>query len=153
MELKLKPLKNLSFNSGFTIQSSKYEEPQEDFNEKRFYRSPNQYGFFACEWDFYKNLCLSATGTYTGSMLVTYYGTGNPDGELRESDNFFDAGVKLSYTLKLNGSSVQLLGGIKNIFNSYQNDFDISVNRDPACIYGPVSSRAIYFGIKFGDVL
>ena len=96
---------------------------------------------------------MPTTGNYTGSMLVPYFGTENPDGELRESGSFFDLGAKLSYKVKLNGASVEFSGGIKNIFNSYQNDFDIGIDRDPAYIYGPLSPRTIYFGIKFGNLL
>jgi outer membrane receptor for ferrienterochelin and colicins len=153
MELRLKPLKKVSFTSGLTIQTSKFNDPDEDFNEKRFFRTPDQYGFFALDWDFYKNFCFSTTGNYTGSMLVPYFGTENPDGELRESDRFFDLGAKLSYIVKLNGASIEFSSGIKNIFDSYQNDFDSSIDRDPAYIYGPLSPRTIYFGIKFGNLL
>lgn len=152
-ELKLRPLKNFLFNSGFTIQTSEFERSQEDFNEKRFFRTPDKYGFFALDWDLDKNFCLSTTGSYTGSMLVPYFGTENPAGELRESDDFFDLGVKLSYSINLNGASVEFSGGIKNIFNSYQNDFDIGEERDPAYIYGPLLPRTIYIGIKFGNLL
>ncbi len=153
MELKLKPLKNFSFSSGFTVQTSRYEEPQEDFSEKKFFRTPEQYGFFALDWDFVKNFSLSTTGSYTGKMLVPYFGTENTEGELRESDSFFDLGAKLSYKVKLNGTSVEFSGGIKNMFNSYQNDFDIGEDRDPAYIYGPSIPRTLYFGIKFGNLL
>ena len=153
MELKLKPLKDFSLTSGFTLQTSMFNNPEEEFNEKRFFRTPNQYGFFAIDWDFYKNFLLSTTGNYTGSMLVPYFGTENPDGELRESGSFFDLGAKLSYKVKLNGASVEFSGGIKNISNSYQNDFDIGIDRDPAYIYGPLSPRTIYFGIKIGNIL
>jgi len=152
VELKLKPLKDFSFTSGFTIQSSKYDEVHE-FEEKRFFRTPNQYGFFAIDWDFYKKFCLSATGNYTGHMLVPYFGTENPNGELRTSERFFDLGAKLTYTVKLNGASVQFSSGIKNIFNAYQSDFDEGIDRDPAYMYGPVSPRTIYFGIKVGNFL
>lgn len=153
MELKIKLLNDFSFTSGFTIQTSSFEKPQEAFNEKRFLRTPNKYGFFAIDWDFHKDFCLSTTGNYTGSMLVPYFGTENPDGELRETDNFFDLGGKLSYKVKLNGASVEFSGGIKNIFNSYQNDYDIGIDRDPAYIYGPLSPRTIYLGIRFGNFL
>ncbi len=152
MELKLKPLKDFSLTSGFTLQTSEYDVAQE-FDEKRFFRTPNQYGFFAIDWDFYKKFCLSATGNYTGSMLVPYFGTENPDGELRKSESFFDLGTKLSYKVKLNGASVEFSGGIKNIFNAYQSDFDKGIDRDPAYMYGPVSPRTIYFGIKIGNLL
>jgi len=152
MELKVKPFPEFTFSSGFTIQKSEFEK-QQDFHEKRFFRTPNQYGYFSLNWDFYKSFSLSTTGIYTGKMLVPYFGTENPDGELRESDRFFDLGAKLSYTTKLNGASVEFSGGIRNIFNSYQNDFDASEDRDPAYIYGPLSPRTLYLGIRFGNIL
>ncbi len=160
VELRLKPKGNFSFTSGLTFQKSEYEEEQEDFPEKRFFRTPDNYGFFAIDWDFAKNFCFSATGNYTGSMLVPYFGTqcktdeeGEPIGELKESDSFFDFGAKLSYTMKLSGASMELSAGVKNLFNAYQDDFDVSEDRDPAYIYGPVNPRTIYFSIKFGNIL
>ena len=39
--------------------------------------------------------------------------------------------------------------GVKNIFNAYQNDFDIGKNRDSNYIYGPSQPRTIYIGIKY----
>lgn len=153
MELKLKPLRNFEFSSGFTLQNSRFETAQIDFNERNFYRTPEKYGFFAIDWDFIDKFCLSTTANYTGSMLVPYFGTANPDGELRTSGNFFDLGARLTYTVKLNGASVQFLAGIKNVFNSYQSDFDRGIYRDPAYVYGPLSPRTIYFGIKFGNLL
>lgn len=152
-ELKLKPLKAFSLTSGFTLQTSKFENPQDNFNEKRFFRTPNSYGFVAMDWDFYSKFCLSATGNYTGTMLVPYFGPENPDGELRKSERFFDLGAKISYLVKLNGASVEFSGGVKNIFNAYQNDFDKGIDRDPAYIYGPTSPRTIYVGIIFGNLL
>lgn len=154
IELKLKPSKSFAFNTGFTLQSSRYDVAQE-FNEKRFFRTPNHYGFFAVDADFTKNLCLSVTGNYTGSMLVPYFGPKtDPDlGELHTSDDFFDMGMKLSYTIKLSSASIEWFGGIKNIFNAYQSDFDSGVDRDPAYIYGPLSPRTIYCGIKIGNLL
>ena len=109
----------------------------------------------AVDWDFARNICFSATGNYTGSMLVPYFGTEtNPEiGELRKSEDFFDLGLKLRYTIKLNGANLQSFGGIKNIFNSYQNDFDTGADRDPAYMYGPVSPRTIYFGVKIGNIM
>ncbi len=156
MELRLKPLKNFEMSSGFTIQTSEYEDEQ-DWGDKKFLRTPNQYGFFTIDWDFNKKFCLSTTGNYTGTMKVLYEGienkTGLDENGLLDSDSFFDLGAKLSYTVKLNGASVQFFGGIKNIFNSYQEDFDSGIDRDPAFIYGPVNPRTIYFGIKFGNII
>ena len=152
IELKAKPLREFSFTSGFTIQSSKYDIEQE-FDTRDFFRTPSDYGYFNLDWDFIKNICLSVTGTYTGKMLVPYFGPlTDPDiGELRKSDPFFDLGSKIHYNIKLNGLTLQVFSGIKNIFNSFQSDFDSGIERDPAYMYGPVSPRTIYFGIKIGN--
>lgn len=152
IELKIKPLRDFSFTSGFTIQSSKYDIEQE-FDTRDFFRTPSDYGYFNLDWDFVKNICLSVTGTYTGKMLVPYFGPlTDPDiGELRKSDPFFDQGSKIHYNIKLNGAILQVFTGVKNIFNSFQSDFDSGIDRDPAYMYGPVSPRTIYFGIKIGN--
>ncbi|MBK8883912.1 MAG: TonB-dependent receptor [Bacteroidales bacterium] len=153
-ELKLKPLKDFSLTSGFTVQSSKYDAEQQ-FDTKEFFRTPSNYGYFNMDWDFAKDVCLSLTGTYTGRMLVPYFGPlTDPDtGELINSDTFFDMGSKIQYNFKINGATIQLFTGIKNIFNSYQSDFDSGMDRDPSYIYGPVLPRTIYFGIKIGNKL
>lgn len=152
MEFKLRPSRDFALTSGLTLQTSEYEEPQE-FDETHFFRSPGSYAFLAMDWDFARRFCLSGTGNYTGKMLVPYFGTENPEGELRTSEAFFDLGLKLAYTVKLNGASVEFSGGIKNILNSYQDDFDYGINRDPAYIYGPLNPRTIFVGIRFGNLL
>lgn len=88
-------------------------------------------------------------------MLVPYFGTQTDTdvGELRESDPFFDLGIKLFYNMKLNGVTLQWFGGVKNILNAYQSDFDSGIDRDPAYMYGPNSPCAIYFGIRIGNML
>jgi outer membrane receptor for ferrienterochelin and colicins len=152
IELKINPLTHLEVSSGMTLQSSAYEKPQE-FGETRFFRSPASYGYFAVDLDLTDNLCLTFTGLYTGKMLIPYFGpaTDPVSGELRTSDTFFDLGVKISYDIRLNGSTLQLITGLKNIFNSYQSDFDSGINRDPSYIYGPISPRMVYAGIMIGN--
>jgi outer membrane receptor for ferrienterochelin and colicins len=154
IELKFKPLSDFLVTSGFTLQSSRYDDTQE-FNSREFFRTPSDYGYFNLDWDFVRNICFSATGIYTGRMLVPYFGplTDPDNGELRRSDPFFDLGGRISYNIKINGATLQFYTGMKNIFNSYQSDFDSGINRDPAYIYGPVSPRTVYFGIKIGNKL
>jgi outer membrane receptor for ferrienterochelin and colicins len=41
-------------------------------------------------------------------------------------------------------------GGVKNIFNSYQDDFDTGPTRDSNYIYGPGTPRTYFIGLKFG---
>ena len=155
LELNYVPSPDLKLNAGFTFQKSKYEEAQE-FDEKNFFRTPENYGFFTIDWEASDSWCIIGTGTYTGKMLVPYFGTtiSNPDeGELRTSETFFDAGLKITKTLNIAQNNLEISGGIKNIFNSYQEDFDTGIDRDPAYIYGPMTPRTIYFGLKFGNIL
>lgn len=155
VELNVVPLKAISFVAGFTMQQSKYEEAQE-FDEKFFFRTPDNYGYFTFDWVPSKKWGFSATGNYTGSMLIPYFGMqiAEPEvGELRESESFFDLGLKVRHNIKLNGATLQLFAGIKNMFNSYQRDFDSGIDRDPGYIYGPMEPRTIYFGLKVGNFL
>ena len=154
MELKLIPGRTFSLTSGFTLQSSRYDEEQE-FDEKRFFRTPGNYGYYLINWDITGNFRLSSTGNYTGKMLVPYFGqeTDPDEGELRRSETFFELGLKADYTFRLNGASLQISGGVRNIFNSYQSDFDSGIDRDPAYMYGPSAPRTIYLGFRFGNLL
>ncbi|MEA1887817.1 MAG: TonB-dependent receptor [Bacteroidota bacterium] len=153
LEFKLRNTGSFVLTSGFTLQSGKYDDVQE-FNTRKFFRSPASYGFLTVDWDFAENCSFAVSGTYTGKMQVPYFGPDtDPDtGELRESGSFFDLGSKLRYNIQLNGTHIQLFGGVKNIFNSYQSDFDSGINRDPSYIYGPLFPRTLYFGIKFGNL-
>ncbi|HDQ16291.1 MAG TPA: TonB-dependent receptor, partial [Bacteroidetes bacterium] len=155
LDLAIAPSAELVLKTGFTIQSSEYEEAVE-FDETSFFRTPSQYGFMNFDWRISQKWSFSSSLNYTGKMLVPYFGTElavPEEGELRESKPFYDAGVKISYTVRLNGAKLQLFAGLKNIFNSYQNDFDFGIERDPGYIYGPMQPRTIYFGLRFGNLL
>ena len=89
-------------------------------------------------------------------MLVPYFGLQIPnpsEGELRETERFFDFGLKVSYDIKLNGTTLQLFTGVKNLFNSFQSDYDSGIYRDPGYIYGPMNPRTVYFGLKIGNFI
>jgi outer membrane receptor for ferrienterochelin and colicins len=155
LELNIASMKGLNIESGFTAQISRYDNPQE-FNSDKMLRTPSTYGYITVRSNPTQKISLSATGNYTGTMLIPYFGLNQPDpaeGELRKSDPFFDTGIKGSYTIKINGASLQLYTGIKNIFNSYQSDAERGVTRDPGYMYGPGNPRVIYFGMKIGNIL
>jgi len=155
LELNIVPGEVFTFKSGYTIQSSKYDDAQE-FGEKKFFRAPDSYGYFTLDCQPAEHLGISSTANYTGKMYVPYFGIQQAEpeaGELRRSDRFFDLGLKIRYDMKLNGATLQVFGGVKNIFNSYQNDFDEGIDRDPGYIYGPALPRTIYLGIRIGNML
>jgi outer membrane receptor for ferrienterochelin and colicins len=156
LEFNASPSNRWQMQSGFTLQKALFEEEQE-FNEKRFFRSPDNYGYLSLNYSPSLKLNLSATGNYTGPMLVPYFGPelAEPEeGELRTSKSFFDAGIKAAYTFRISESlKLEWNAGIKNILNSYQNDFDAGIDRDPAYIYGPSAPRTIYMGVRIGSLL
>ncbi|NOY95888.1 MAG: TonB-dependent receptor, partial [Chlorobi bacterium] len=156
LEFNASPSGNLQFQTGFTFQRSKFEEEQE-FHEKKFFRSPDEYGYISLSYSPPHLFNIALTGNYTGPMLVPYFGSKlvNPaEGTLVKTKAFFDTGLKLSYDVRVTSQmTMELNGGVKNIFNAYQDDFDTGINRDPAYIYGPVSPRTIYFGVKFGSFI
>jgi outer membrane receptor for ferrienterochelin and colicins len=150
IELNLKPGQDFTLSSGMTVQRSRFDDPQE-LDEKKFLRTPDLYGFALADWDFADGFCLSANLTYTGKMLVPYFGPLLPvpeDGTIIKTDDFFDLGAKLAYEFNLGTSKMTISAGVKNIFNSYQKDFDKGEYRDPSFIYGPGLPRSIFAAVN-----
>ena len=88
-------------------------------------------------------------------MLVPHYGLmgdpGTPEvDELIKSDSFLETNIKLSYALDWRpvGVGVEFFGGVQNVFNQYQDDFDSGKNRDSNYIYGPSRPLTVFFGVK-----
>jgi outer membrane receptor for ferrienterochelin and colicins len=46
------------------------------------------------------------------------------------------------------GATLQLNGGVQNIFDSYQDDFDQGAMRDAGYVYGPTFPRTFFAGLK-----
>ncbi len=159
------PSLKFNFDLGFTIQKSEYNKPQEyyfdeeDVNTyayvKDFLRTPSNYGYLTCNISPVKNFTFSLNGTYTGTMKVEYYGEEKElENPIIDTDSFFDLGAKAEYVVKTDkGFDIGFNVGLKNIFNSYQDDFDTGRDRDPGYIYGPSMPQSIYFGVKIGNVL
>lgn len=171
MELNIIPSEKFALQGGFTFQKSEYEEAQ-DWETKNFLKTPDSYGYFSIKTTPVHDFGIALTGTYTGAMDIFYEGGQkfrnaaeeklfkshqNDEGEggwvLRESDVFFDLGMKIHYDFHVGSSKLRLFTGMKNIFNSYQDDFDSGISRDPGYIYGPMQPRTVYFGITLGNNL
>lgn len=153
-EAKYIPFRDLEFQAGFTLQQSRYREP-EQWSESieaqtRMFRSPDTYGFLMVYYNPIERFDISLTGTYTGSMLVQHFAGYIPTDREELTKPFFDLNAKLSYSFRLGGGvMMEVNGGVKNIFNSYQDDFDQGELRDAGYIYGPSLPRTIFFGAKF----
>jgi outer membrane receptor for ferrienterochelin and colicins len=147
--------KKLQFQFGMTFEKSEYKVAQQWSDDstlipkKKMFRTPNRYGYLTAIYQIVKNFNVSLSGTYTGSMLVQHFAGYILKDEQVNTSEFYDLNLKLSYDFKLKGSAkLQLNGGIQNIFNSYQNDFDKGTYRDAGYIYGPALPRSLTFGLK-----
>lgn len=155
IEARLAPFAGFNLQSGFTIQQSLYKEA-ESWSEnpniearREMFRSPNHYGYLTASYNPAKNLTLALSGTYTGTMLLQHFGPETDDDEEVWSPRFFDLNLKVSRDFKIgNSAGLQLNGGIQNIFNSFQKDFDTGETRDAGYMYGPSLPRSFFAGIK-----
>ena len=159
LEGKFAPNEKWQFQAGATLQKALYKEAVNWSDNiintnKNFFRSPNFYGnvigTYAPKKEFQNNLTL----VYTGSMYIPHYAGYIATDELTRTEGFLEVNWKTSYTFKLQEQfDLQLSGGVQNIFNSYQSDFDKGVNRDANYIYGPSRARTIFIGVKMGTNL
>lgn len=159
-EAKVAFLPWVQVQAGVTVQRSRYAELEywSDTAEPtiNMFRSPNLYGYLTLNLQPMRNFKIDITGNYTGRMYVQHAAGGMlPDGTTLESDRiehtrpFFDLGAKLSYDFRIYKSiGLQLYGGVRNILNSYQRDFDRGENRDSGYIYGPTLPRSVFVGAK-----
>ena len=145
-----------SLQAGLTLQQSHYDEaiawndevPEQKY--KKMMRTPNTYGYFTASFTPVKRFTASVTGNYTGSMLVGHSaGSGVEEPVAVNTPKFMEVNMKLSYDFPIyKYLTLQVNGGIQNITNAYQKDFDKGWNRDSNYGYGPSLPRSYYVGVK-----
>ena len=143
--------------AGVTLQQSRYKEPEQWSEDadvppvRRMFRTPDAYGYFTASFKPVRNFTADLTGTCTGSMLVQHMaGSGVAQDAAVSTPSFFDMNVRLSYDLRIYKEiTLQLYGGVQNLFNAYQKDFDKGADRDSGYIYGPSLPRSWFVGAKF----
>ena len=143
--------------AGVTLQQSRYKEPEfwsEDAEVppvRRMFRTPDAYGYFTASFKPVRNFTADLSGTCTGSMLVQHMaGSGVAQDVAVSTPSFFDMNIRLSYDVRIYKEiTMQLYGGVQNLFNAYQKDFDKGVDRDSGYIYGPSLPRSWFVGAKF----
>lgn len=158
MEIQASLSSFIDWQAGVTIQRSRYKDAQQWSSDKsvpteqRMFRTPNVYGYFSTDLSPVRNLSLALTANYTGSMLVPHKaGSGVSKDVAVTTPSFFDANIKASYIIPLcsNALNMQISGGVLNVFNSYQKDFDKGKERDSNYIYGPLMPRSYFMAVKF----
>ena len=143
----------LQVQLGVTAQSSKYKEAR-SWGEgveatRNMFRTPDFHGYMTASYNPLKALTLAVTGTYTGSMYVEHHAGIIEKNVTVKTPDFLDMGFKASYDFRIYKSfSMQVNGGIQNILNSFQKDFDSGADRDSGYMYGPTLPRTFFFGVK-----
>lgn len=155
VEGRLNWLEQWEARSGWTLQENYYDQAvmwSEDAQPTTaFLRTPNLYGYFMLNYIGSQRTQLSLSGVYTGRMLVPHFGSASNINEdrLEHTPSFWDINLRLAYFIKLpQGLRAELMGGIYNLLNAYQRDFDIGPERDSDYIYGPARPRSPWLGIR-----
>lgn len=158
LELQAQPTRWMQLQGGFTFQNSEYRDAVSWSDDetlpasKKMHRTPDYYGFITSNINITKQLLFSFTGNYTGRMYVEHLAGYIAKDELKYTRDFFDLGLRLAYDFKLTKQlTLQVNGGVKNVFNSFQSDFDKGMDRDAGYMYGPGLPRTFYLGIKIGQ--
>ncbi len=165
-EAAYSPSRKLVVQLGGTLQKTSYQEPQVLFEPEgapaegentvvvdEFTRSPNLYGYLTSDYNLSDAFQFDITATYTGSMIVPRIVSESGFMDLIDSRSFLDMNIKASYHLDVNNDfQLELSGGVKNVFNSYQPEFDQGPGRDSDFIYGPAAPRSLFFSVKIGKL-
>jgi outer membrane receptor for ferrienterochelin and colicins len=151
VEVKLGIPKRFDVQLGYTLQQSRYTKPEQWSDmltpQQKMFRTPNHYGYFTSNLNVTRDFKISVFGNYTGSMLVKH--TFDEVDMEKNTPAFFDLGTKLSYCFHLSKTvELEVNGGVKNLFNSFQKDLDSGQMKDAAYVYGPSFPRMIFFGVK-----
>ncbi|WP_268224459.1 TonB-dependent receptor [Sinomicrobium oceani] len=165
IEIGVSPSSRYTFQLGGTVQQSRYREQQllfeadgsvqgeTDIAIRKFVRNPNVYGYLNTNMRLFEETTLDITGTYTGPMTVPLVISDSGFMQLNKSNSFYDMNLKLSHHIDVSDNfQMNVYAGVRNVFNSYQDDFDTGATRDSDYIYGPAQPRTIYFGIKLGNL-
>ena len=153
-ELKIGIPNIFELQAGYTFQRSHYNKAEAWSDnvdaDRRMLRTPDHYAYFTATGDITKNFKASLFGNYTGRMLVQHNAGYIAEDRTELTSSFWDIGLKLSYNFRLSNSiGLEINGGVKNIFDAYQNDIDAGPFRDSVYIYGPMMPRTYFFGLKF----
>ncbi|HDJ33692.1 MAG TPA: TonB-dependent receptor [Bacteroidetes bacterium] len=156
VEGRIVPSRTIQLQFGMSFQKSLYSKPRawsENENiepQRKMFRSPGHYGYFTASWTPSENFSMNFSGNYTGPMLVQHFAGYIPEDAEVETPPFFDTTLKIARDIHIGGHCVlQLNGGVQNILNSYQDDFDRGEYRDAGYIYGPSLPRTFFLGMKF----
>ncbi|HCO83602.1 MAG TPA: TonB-dependent receptor, partial [Arenibacter sp.] len=147
----------LQVDAGLTLQASQFDEAVENIEgleaKREFLRTPNKYGYATFTYTPTKKFSASANIVYTGPMELVHFsgeGTGQAMDEYNSSSSFTELSIRLGYDFEFPNidTGLEIFGGLKNLTNAYQNDFDLGKNRDSNYVFGPGAPRSVFVGLR-----
>lgn len=164
-EMGISPSRKWLFQLGGTLQRSLYKQDQilfetdgsnpteRDILISEFVRNPDFYGYLNTNWTPNDRYSMSVTGTYTGPMTVPLVVSDSGFLQLNESQAFFDLNINAEIHFDVSEDfQIRLNGGVKNLLNSFQDDFDVGPTRDSDYVYGPALPRTFFLGLTIGTL-
>jgi outer membrane receptor for ferrienterochelin and colicins len=134
---------------GYVRQKSRYDDPDDDFGTKSYFRTPDDYGVFKLTWKDPNSVDVFLGAKYTGNMLVPHYAGFIPADRLESSESFLTWDVGITKKFAVGKNDLALTFGVKNLTDEYQDDLDRTKDRDAGYVYGPRFPRTIYAGVKY----
>ncbi|MGY6649554.1 TonB-dependent receptor [Wenyingzhuangia sp. IMCC45574] len=159
LEAKYAPNEKWLMQAGATLQRALFNEKiawsEEELDQatREFNETPKAYANFVLSYAPTKEFQNNLSGVYTGRMYVQHLKGYIPNDKLEKSPRFFELNWKSSYQFYLDKhkhAHFELSGGVQNIFNAFQNDFDQGADRDATYAYGPQRPRTYFIGLRFG---
>lgn len=138
--------------TGWVHQESKYDDPDDDFGERKFFRTPDDYGVLKFTWTDPEAVDVFVGAKFTGPMYVPHYAGFIASDRLERSKSFVTWDASVSKTLAMSekkNNELRATLGIKNITDEYQGDLDQGANRDAGYVYGPRFPRTYYASLKY----
>ena len=156
LELRANYNKKVQFETGFTFQTSRFENAVTHIEgvapTRDFLRTPNQYGFANLTMNASERLKFNLNYVFTGSMKIAHFAgaINQTTDEFVNTKTFSEVNSKIAYNIpsKKYDMNFEIYGGLKNMLNQYQSDFDMGKNRDSNYVYGPSLPRTVFFGLK-----
>jgi outer membrane receptor for ferrienterochelin and colicins len=156
LELRANYDRKVQAEAGITLQRSSFEVAVENIPGlnplKQFLRTPDTYGYMTLTFNPGPKFSASVSGVYTGPMTIAHFAgaPGVTSDSYFTTPSFTEINIRAGYTFvsETLGSGFEIFGGIKNLFNSFQDDFDSGKYRDSNYIYGPSAPITFSVGIK-----
>jgi outer membrane receptor for ferrienterochelin and colicins len=134
---------------GYVHQDSQFDDPDDDFGSRSFFRTPDDYGVLKFTWKDPNMVDVFVGAKYTGDMLVPHYAGYIPADRLESSESFLTWDVSVSREFDVGKNKLTVLAGVKNLTDEYQGDLDRGPDRDAGYVYGPRFPRTIYASLKY----